>query len=357
MTDTTITSSTVNIQEALDNMMLVLNPKEKEVLVRRFSLNNKPKETLEKIWQKFSITRERVRQIENNALNKLRRVVKSSNLKYINKEAEDIMMEHWWAILEADLMAELLNKIWKEKWVEWNMIRLWLNVDTEIVKADKSNTHQAFWRFVEIKLTDIQKITNAAYKMLKKKWDVVSDEWVISSIWMMNLFQNRRPTSKFILSCLVIDSRIHKNEEWWGLMEWRFINPKSIKDKAVIILQKWEKPLHFIDIANWISNIWFSKKTVTTQAVHNELIRYDDFVLVWRWMYWLKQWWMISWSVADVIEKIILDKSAPMKKQDIVNEVQKIREVKIWTISLNLQKNEKFVRVWRATYWLKSISE
>lgn len=355
MTDSTINPATINVQEALENMMLVLNPKEKEVLVRRFSLNNKPKETLEKIWQKFSITRERVRQIENNALNKLRRVVKSSNLRFINKEAERIIIENWWAIPENELMAELLNKLWKEKWIEWNMIKLSLNVDTEIVKSDKTNTHQTFWRFVEIKLSDIQKITNSAYKILKKKWAIVSDEWIVSSITMMNLFQNRRPTPKFILSSLKIDSRIHKNEEWWGLMEWRFVNPKSIKDKAIIILKKEWKPLHFIDIANWIWAIWFSKKNVTTQAVHNELIRYDDFVLVWRWMYWLKEWWMISWSVADVIERIIKENRKPMKKQDIVDEVQKVRDVKIWTISLNLQKNEKFVRVWRATYTLKSL--
>ena len=54
-------------------MFLVLTTKEKEVIIKRFSLDNKPKQTLEKIRQMFSVTRERIRQIEKIALGKLRR--------------------------------------------------------------------------------------------------------------------------------------------------------------------------------------------------------------------------------------------------------------------------------------------
>jgi hypothetical protein len=38
--------------------------------------------------------------------------------------------------------------------------------------------------------------------------------------------------------------------------------------------------MHFIDIANKIAEIGFNKKSVTNQAVHNELIKYKDFVLM-----------------------------------------------------------------------------
>jgi hypothetical protein len=113
--------------------------------------------------------------------------------------------------------------------------------------------------------------------------------------------------------------------------------------------------MHFIDIANKIAEVWFNKKSVTNQAVHNELIKYKEFVLMWRWLYWLEWWGLISWSVSDVIESIIDKIWEPMKKRDIIDEVLKIREVKIWTISLNLQKNPKFFRFWRAVYWTKKM--
>ncbi len=348
----------IDLQAAVEDMMLVLNSKEKEVLIRRFSLNNDPKETLDSIWKRFSITRERVRQIEWNALNKLRRTAHSSQLRFINKEAENILADSGWVMREEDLVASILNKLWKDNlFLEWNMIRLSLSVDTEIEKNNKSKTLLPSWRFMEIKLSDIETITNAAFNLLKKKGDVSWDEWVVSSILELSLFKNKRPTDKLIISSLNTDSRIHRNWEWWGLMEWRSVNPKSIKDKAKIVLQKEKLPLHFVDIANSIAEVWFKKRSVTIQAVHNELIKYDDFVLVWRWIYWLKEWWMISWSVSDVIENVLEDNKDPMVKYKIVREVQKLRDVKVWTISLNLQKNPRFIRVGRAMYTLKRFED
>ncbi|HEC21019.1 MAG TPA: RNA polymerase sigma factor, RpoD/SigA family, partial [Candidatus Peregrinibacteria bacterium] len=64
--------------DMLKEMFLVLTEKEKDVVTRRFSLNNKPKQTLEKIGQGFSVTRERIRQIENIALSKLRRTISNT---------------------------------------------------------------------------------------------------------------------------------------------------------------------------------------------------------------------------------------------------------------------------------------
>jgi hypothetical protein len=79
----------------------------------------------------------------------------------------------------------------------------------------------------------------------------------------------------------------------------------------------------------------FDKKVVTTQAVHNELIRYDQFVLVGRGLYALKEWGYKKGTVADVIEGL-LKKKSPLTKQEIIAGVLKQRKVKKGTISLNL---------------------
>jgi len=139
-------------------------------------------------------------------------------------------------------------------------------------------------------------------------------------------------------------------------MIWRHINPRSIRDKAYIVLKKHTSPLHFVEIANKIAESGFDKKVVTTQAVHNELIRYDQFVLVGRGLYALKEWGYKKGTVADVIEDL-LKKKTPMTKQEIIQGVLKQRQVKKGTISLNLQKNPKFVRVGRAVYRLSEQSK
>lgn len=352
---TATTISNINIQNSVEDLILVLNDKEKNVLTKRFSLDNKSKETLEKIWWRFNITRERVRQIENNALNKLKRVVKSSNLSELNKRAEEIILNEWWVILEEKLISSLLNELKDNKAVDWNLIKLSLSINWEICSNQRWSELKKFWKFNEVKNEDIDKINAAWYNILKEKWDLINHDEITSTIISLNLFHNKKPTSKFISSCLSLENRISETEWNFWLMEWGFVNPKSIKDKAKIILEKNWEPMHFIDIANKIAEVWFNKKSVTNQAVHNELIKYNDFVLMWRWLYWLKQWWLISWTISDVVESIIDKHWEPMKKRDIIDEVLKIREVKIWTISLNLQKNPRFVRFWRAVYWTKAM--
>ena len=93
----------------------------------------------------------------------------------------------------------------------------------------------------------------------------------------------------------------------------------------------------------------FDHKNVTVQAVHNELIRYPQFVLVGRGLYALKEWGYEPGTVADVIERILTEKG-PLSKREIIAEVAKQRTVKVGTISLNLQKMPYFVRVGRAVY-------
>src|ERR1035441_4190764 len=58
--------------DSCDRTLSKLSPRERSVLRRRFGLDGKRPETLEKISRTFDITRERIRQIEEKALKKLR---------------------------------------------------------------------------------------------------------------------------------------------------------------------------------------------------------------------------------------------------------------------------------------------
>ena len=66
------------ILEVLDT----LSPKEKEVIIYRFGLNDDGVEyTLEQVGKMFNVTRERIRQIENKAIKKLRHPMRAKYLK------------------------------------------------------------------------------------------------------------------------------------------------------------------------------------------------------------------------------------------------------------------------------------
>jgi RNA polymerase primary sigma factor len=61
------------LQEALSRALADLTPREQQILRMRFGLNSASDHTLEEIGREFGVTRERIRQIEAKALDKLRR--------------------------------------------------------------------------------------------------------------------------------------------------------------------------------------------------------------------------------------------------------------------------------------------
>lgn len=68
-----------DLQENLNELISELPEREQSIIKRRFGLNGPP-ETLEQIAESMGITRERVRQIEKNILNKLRHPAKIKKL-------------------------------------------------------------------------------------------------------------------------------------------------------------------------------------------------------------------------------------------------------------------------------------
>ncbi|MDX9971003.1 MAG: sigma factor-like helix-turn-helix DNA-binding protein [Candidatus Gracilibacteria bacterium] len=335
----------------LEELFMVLSGKEKEVVTQRFSLDNKPKRTLESIGQQFSVTRERIRQIEKIALSKLRRTVATSSLNQVNNEAIKILNDNGGLLTENNLVAGLLNSISSKNELDGNIIRLALSINQSVQQEDKTNIFHPFWYIKTIDLSIMSSIIDSGIKILKKKDDCLSDAKIIVQIRQVLGAKLENVPDSMILSSLEIDKRIKRTEDGFGLMVWRHINPKSIRDKAYIVLKREGKPLHFVDIANKIIESGFDKKIVTIQAVHNELIRYDQFVLVGRGLYALKEFGYKKGTVTEIIEDL-LRQNSPLSKQEIMEGVLAQRHVKKGTISLNLQKNPQFVRVGRAVYKL-----
>ena len=71
----------INLQEQTKKVLATLTPREEQVLRMRFGIGEKSDHTLEEVGQKFTVTRERIRQIEAKALRKLRHPSRSKRLK------------------------------------------------------------------------------------------------------------------------------------------------------------------------------------------------------------------------------------------------------------------------------------
>jgi RNA polymerase primary sigma factor len=64
-----------NMRDELSELLEVLDDRERKIIFKRFGLDGGKPETLEEVGEKFGVTRERIRQLQNIALAKLRRAL------------------------------------------------------------------------------------------------------------------------------------------------------------------------------------------------------------------------------------------------------------------------------------------
>ena len=78
---------TLNLREQTRIVLKSLTPREEKVIKMRFGVDGGSEHTLEEVGQNFTVTRERIRQIESKALRKLRHPSRSKSLRIFTSDA------------------------------------------------------------------------------------------------------------------------------------------------------------------------------------------------------------------------------------------------------------------------------
>jgi RNA polymerase primary sigma factor len=79
-----------NLKEQTALLLRTLTPREEEIVRKRFGIGDDGEQTLEEVGQKFSVTRERIRQIEAKALRKLRHPSRARRLRvFVESRVKD----------------------------------------------------------------------------------------------------------------------------------------------------------------------------------------------------------------------------------------------------------------------------
>lgn len=334
------------LSDQIEQLLLLLSERERFVIEKRFALSATEKSTLEEIGQSYNVTRERVRQIEKNALQKLRRNIVTFRANEINDIAYNILQENGGIMKEDDLISKVLLEHTDESVFK---VLFLLSLDKRFERKGNTIAYYPFFKLVDFNDGLIDEIARKGLDFLSDKSDVVSIKEVRKKIISHETFVFEDQT---LLALFEVFKQFKIVDNNVGLITWKHIHPRTLRDKIFFILRGNKKPLHFIDIANSIIERRFDKKTVNLQAVHNELIRNEEFVLIGRGIYALKEWGYSSGTVAEVITDI-LNEHGNMSEEEIITEVLKKRKVKNITIILNLKNKKQFVRIGRKRYSLK----
>lgn len=333
-------------KEAVFKLLEGLEKRSRDVIIRRFGLEGKPKETLEAIGQSYGITRERVRQIEADALASLE---KPGKLQFI-KPLEEVLvstLESQGEIVEKNVLLSLVQDKFSN--IYPNVLEFILELSPKFIKFNETKELKQAWATSTSSLIKAKKIIRSFIDYLKEKTKLLSTKAVINAI-QENVESDLQENA--ILSYVNLSKSIRKNPfSEWGLISWGTILPQGVKDKAYLILTKKKKPLHFREITEAINQIDFDKRKATSRTVHNALIKDPRFVLVGRGTYGLTEAGYKPGTVADIVASVL--GKEPLEKEEVVHEVLKQRLVRKNTILLALQDKSKFKKVGEKYYLIQ----
>lgn len=310
-----------------------------DVIASRFGLkSDAQRKTLEAIGQKYGITRERVRQIENSALNTIRKSEEYASHQEIFNELREAIHSLGGAMSESELL-ELLS----EDQTAQNHL-YFLLVLSDHFKLHKENEHfKTRWTVDNKNLDLIHNALQSLYKNLKDDEILTEAEAVeklLEHIKEINADHRDKEIAKRWLRMSKTISPNPLNE--WGKSHSKNVKVRGVKDFAFLVMRKHGNPMHFREVAETITEL-FGKKTHPA-TTHNELIKDKRFVLVGRGKYGLSEWGYKPGVVKDVIKEILI-KHGPMTRDEVVDYVMKERFLKRNTILVNLQNPEYFTRL------------
>lgn len=340
----------------LKDILIYCKPKERLVLMKKFGLNGEKWIPLQRIGKEYNLTRERIRQIETQALMRFRRlIVWNQTYMEVLQEAKKILDSHGGFLLEDALISKLVNKnMFKFTRQELKLI-LVSDFDVSYLKRNKY-INKGFYLepLYEDMLTRMVLFVHAHFAERKKSQDLYEFVWLLkedfakdfkeigylkNDLFYINFFESIR-------DICVFDGKI-------GLPTFEDVNPKTIKLKILYTMRRINKPVHYQELPTKIVE-WFPNKSVKLNTVHNELVKNNDiFVNLGLGIYGLKERGYIGGQVKEILVRIFNKHKRSMNVKELCKEMLKEKMVSPNTVMLNLQKyKDMFTRVEKGVYEL-----
>jgi DNA-binding CsgD family transcriptional regulator/DNA-directed RNA polymerase delta subunit len=330
--------------EALERVISDLPERSREILKSRYGVTEGKSQTLEEIGRKYKITRERIRQIIKEVFKKIKSKKQSEIFEAFRKKIEFTIGQNNGIIKKEDLLFRLGGGDHKER----GAVNIFLeSIESIIFNEGKSEIEKS------VSLSDFdfgiwKEIKDEAKSILSEAKRTLGIDELVSKLSKRG--KNVSPDK--LCNHLSVSKEIKKSKfDKWGISHWIEINPKIVWQKTYLVLKEANEPLHYREIARLIDKYYLGKKKTHPQTVHNELIKNSRFVLVGRGIYAMAEWGYKKGTVKDVLEEILSRNQKPMKSDEILNNILKVRQVKKSTVFINL--NNFFEKVGKDAYTIK----
>lgn len=359
------------IQKILPAIFKDLSSREEDVLTRRYGLREdiiqekRSRQTLQTIGNHYHITRERVRQIENFAIRKIKQSKAFKNeFMALKTFIVETLNDCGGLGEERFLVKELVDRCGTEgadekrilvlKQIFAFVLSVLLTDGVENLR-NRANFKRA-WKIKDASFELANKTIDVLVDIVTKEDEPLAENDLLAKFKKSDFYTENKNKldDKKIVSCLHLSANLDYNVFGeWGIASWGLVALKTVSDKIHYILKKHKKPLHFAEITDFINKKDAASFFAHGATVRNILTAEDRYILVGRGIYALAEWGVEAGTVTDLIENILKKVSGPVSRDDIIDEVLKQRLVKRQTVLVALNNQKKFVKVDDDLYTLK----
>lgn len=348
----------------LDEMIGDLPQIQRDVLIRRFGLWNRKPEILQDIGDSRGCTRERIRQIESKALATLNW---PGNAKRIRRFLDGLFMDHFRPIFqkgygiaaEDELRVVFLSlftsaregmaaeQLISKAFLNESSIyeECFLKTDDGLFAAaeDARRQYLAVVSSVQAYLAHVEKPTPLSTLLKSIRKNNGSDTFLISV----------EAATHFIQMAPQIRT---DDAGFFGLAEWRYMRPKTLRDMIVRALVDIGKPAHFTQITMRVNERFCPNAPLNARNIHARLV-YDQETFVWQanGVYGLSAWGLKKAPyVKDRLVEILKSVKQPMSVRQLVPKVLETCHCNEHTPAAILEMHQDlFVRLDKGIYGLR----
>jgi DNA-directed RNA polymerase alpha subunit len=348
----------------LDEMIGDLPQIQRDVLTRRFGLWNRKPETLQDIGDTRGCTRERIRQIESKALATLNWPV---NAKRIQRFLGELFRDHFQPIFqkgpgittEDELRGVFLSLFAsaREGMAAEELISKAFLCDSSIYEECCIKTDDGLFAADENARRKYLAVVRSVQAYLAYVKKPVPLSTLLKAVERNDLGDTSHLSEEAISHFIRMAPRIRTDDAGcFGLAEWRYMRPKTLRDMIVRALVDIGKPAHFTQVAMQVNERFHPSTPLNARNIHARLV-YDQDTFVWQsnGVYGLSAWGLKKAPyVKDRLVEILKSAKRPMSLHQLIPKVLETCHCNENTPATILDMHrDLFVRLDKGIYGLK----
>jgi len=348
----------------VEEMIGELPKTQREILYRRFGFWDRKPEVLQDIADTYACTRERIRQIEAKALvtldwpgnaKRVRRFLERLRIY----QFEPILQKGFGIATEDELRVAFLSQFASTRdglAIEELMSKAFLNEKT-IYEDCCLATEDGLFAADADAHRQYSAVVKAAQSFLAQAEKPTPLPTLLEAIWKKNRIGTSQLSQGAATHFIRMAPQIRTDDSgFFGLAEWRYMRPKTLRDMITRALVDIGKPAHFTQIAMRVNERFCPSAPLNARNIHARLV-YDQETFVWQsnGVYGLSAWGLKKAPyVKDRLVEILKSVEKPMSLQQLVPKVLETCQCNKSTPAAILEMHrDLFVRLDKGVYGLR----